>query len=284
MLTKFHPDRLAVVDLLERLTQRETLRNFQSALRSANGQVKEVLLDANAFWENDKIVHLRWFIRDISRRKQLEREILAITERERHSFAMELHDGLGQQLSGIAYLSNVLRERLKQLSPTEASEAERISLLLKNAIEETRRLSRCLSPIQQEPEGLSNALNDLALHTRAIFDVACVFQSPKRILVEDMQTSTQLYRIAQEAVNNAVKHGRAERITLRLIQQKGQICLKIIDNGNGISALSPKRKGMGLRVMHYRAGLLKGALSVNRRKQGGTEVCCTAPFGIFKAK
>jgi PAS domain S-box-containing protein len=101
-LFRFHPDRAALSELLQRLAGRETLRNFQTALCARNSRVKEVLVDANAFWENGKVAHIRWFIRDITRRKQLEREILAITERERRAFSRELHDSLGQQLSGIA--------------------------------------------------------------------------------------------------------------------------------------------------------------------------------------
>ena len=104
----FHSDRGSVGDLIERLTRRETLRNHPAALRARGGRLKEVLVDASALWQRGRIVHIRWFVRDITRRKQLEREVLATSERERRSFARELHDSLGQQLSGIAYLGGVL--------------------------------------------------------------------------------------------------------------------------------------------------------------------------------
>ena len=282
-LAQFHPDRAALLDLLERLARRETLHNFQTALWSRRGRGKEVLIDANTFWEKGKVVHLRWYIRDITRRKQLEREVLATSERERGAFARELHDSLGQQLSGIAYLSNVIRDRLREQRSAEALEVARISKLLKQAIEETRRVSRGLSPVRPEPDGLSIALSELAAHTRDVFGIACRFHSTKSVLVSDSEAATHLYRIAQEAVNNGIRHGRARSINLSLSQRHGRITLSIVDNGKGIDALSPRRKGLGLRVMQYRAGLLQGTLWVRRRSTKGTEVRCSVPASSLKA-
>lgn len=276
-LAEFHDDRAALSGLFERLARRETLRNFQTSLHSHTGRVKEVLLDANAFWENGKIVHTRWFIRDITRRKQLEREVLAISERERCAFSRELHDCLGQQLSGIAYLSNVIRARLADQSSPEASEVARISKLLKEAIEETRRVSRGLSPIQPEPDGLGIALRELASHTCGVFGIECRFACSKSVQIVDYEAAAHLYRIAQEAVNNAIRHGRAQSISISLTQRHALTSLRISDNGKGIGALSPNRKGLGLRVMQYRAGLMQGTLSVRARPSGGTEVLCLVP-------
>jgi len=274
-LREFYPDAEGLRELLGRLARRETIRNFSTVFRARSGRCKEVLLDASAFWAEGRIVDLRWFIRDITRRKQLEREVLAISERERSAFSRDLHDSLGQQLSGIAYLSNVLRERLREERSSAAADAERISRLLKSAIEETRRLSRGLSPVRAEPEGLEAALRDLAAHTGDVFRLQCVFCCPRPVLVADSGTATQFYRIAQEAVTNAIRHGNARRITIRLTRQHGRMTLAILDNGKGIGPLAPRRRGLGLRVMHYRAGLLGGALSIRRRPAGGTEVVCS---------
>jgi len=282
-LSKFHPDRSILAEVLKRLAGRETLHNFQTALRSSGGQVKEVLVDANGFWDNGKVAQIRWFVRDITRRKQLEREVLAISERERRVFSRELHDSLGQQLTGIAYLSNVVRDRLGEQGSDEASEVARISKLLKRAIEETRRMSRGLSPVRPEPEGMTTALKELAGHTRDVFGIACRFHCPKPVLVSDSEAATHLYRIAQESVNNAVRHGRARRITIGLSQRGGLVKLSVTDNGKGITALSPKRKGLGLRVMHYRADLLQGTFSIHRRPEGGTEVCCIVSMSNLQA-
>lgn len=281
-LSRFHVDRAALGDFLQRLTRRETLRNCHTALRSRGGRSKEVVIDASAFWEEGEVAQIRWFIRDITRRKQLEREVLAISERERQAFSRELHDSLGQQLSGIAYLSNVLRDRLREQGSVEASVVGRISRLLRQAISETRRLSRGLSPVRPETDGLANALRDLAAHTRRVFGVACRFVCRKPVKTTNEEAANHLYRIAQEAVNNALRHGKGRRLALELTEQRGRIILRVTDNGKGIGPLSPNRKGMGLRVMQYRAGLLQGSCSVRRRTTGGTEVRCVAPVGSLR--
>jgi len=275
-LARFHSDRTVLPDLLSRLARRETLRNFQTVLRSRRGRLKEVLIDASALWQAGKLEHIRWFIRDITRRKQLEREVLAASERERRTFARELHDSLGQHLIGIAYLSNVVRHRLAEAGSPETAELARICRLLQQAIEETRRVSRGLSPVRPGPDGLATALAELAAHTRGVFGISCHLLCPQPVLVSDSEAATHLYRIAQEAVSNALRHGRARRVTIHLRQLGTRVTLRVTDNGIGISALSPRRKGLGLRVMQYRTGLLQGTLAVRPRRPTGTEVVCAA--------
>jgi len=282
-LREFHPDRADVENILGRLANRETLQNFQTSLRTRSGQGKVVLMDANGLWEKGTLIHTRWFIRDISRRKQLEREVLAISERERRAFSRELHDSLGQQLSGIAYLSNVLRDRLREHGCPEAAEAARMSKLLQQAIGETRRLSRGLSPVRPEPEGLGIALNELAAHTRDVFGIRCCFRPPEAVLVPDNDSANHLYRIAQEAVNNAAKHAHARRIGISLRQAGGKVTLAITDDGVGVGPLSPRREGLGLRIMQYRAGLSQGELSVLPKRGGGTVIKCVVPPPALKA-
>jgi signal transduction histidine kinase len=227
-------------------------------------------------------VHLRWFVRDITRRKRLEREVLAISERERTAFSRELHDSLGQQLSGITYLTNVLRDRLREACSSEAAAAERISGLLKQAIEQTRAVARGLSPVRPEPEGLTAALRELAARSGEVFEIECGFRCRRPVLVGDSEAATHLYRIAQEAVHNAHRHGQAKRITISLTRTQKQVRLRIADNGTGIGTLSPRRRGLGLRIMQYRAGLLQGTVSVRPRLEGGTEVSCIAPSRILR--
>jgi PAS domain S-box-containing protein len=277
-LSRFHADGEVIADLLARLAGRQTLRNLATELRTAHGEIKPVLMDANAFWENGQLVHSRWFVRDISQRKRLEREVLELSDRERRSFAQELHDGLGQQLGGIAYLANVLHERLAESRLPEADEAARIFTLVRNAIEQTRRLARGLSPIRPEPEGLTDALNELAAQTREVFRVDCQFKRQGSVLVEDFVLAGHFYRIAQEAVNNALKHAAAHQIEIRLSGDPKRLTLAVRDDGKGIGPLSPRRSGLGLRIMQYRADLVRGRLMVGPRPDGrGTEVSCTAP-------
>jgi PAS domain S-box-containing protein len=283
-LGEFHPERHVLAQLIRRLAGRETVRNFQTRFRTRKGDQRDVLLDASAFWEGGRVVHLRWFVRDITRRKQLEREVLAISERERGTFSRELHDSLGQQLSGIAYLTNVVRERLRERGSPEVGDVERISGLLKQAIEQARALARGLSPVRPEPEGLSAGLKELASQSSQLFGVKCQFRYPKPVLVGDSEAANHLYRIAQEAVHNAYRHGRATRVTIGLTREREGVLLKIVDDGSGIGPLSPRRKGLGLRIMQYRAGLLAGTVSVRSRRGGGTEVCCVVPAAPMQSR
>jgi len=248
-LGEFHADAAAVKGMLTRLAARQTLHNVSTELLTPNGASRHVLVDANALWEKRRFVHSRWFVRDISRRKQLERELLDLSERERRAFAQELHDGLGQQLGGVAYLSNVLREKLAERNAPEASEATRIFGLVREAIEHTRGISRGLSPIRPEPDGLMIALRQLAAQTKALFRVRCRFDCRKPVLIEDAALAGHLYRIAQEAVNNALKHGKSRRINVRLKCGRGNVTLAVADDGKGIGAISPTRQGLGLHIM-----------------------------------
>jgi PAS domain S-box-containing protein len=282
-LARFGTDHAALPVLLKHLAGRETLRSVQTTLRTQSGRVREVVLDASAFREAGRIVHLRWFVRDITRRKQLEREVLAISERERRAFSGELHDGVGQQLSGIAYVTNVLRERLWEAHSPEVAGAAHVSDLLKQAIEQVRALARGLSPVRSEPEGLGAALRQLAAQSSEVFGIQCGFRCPRPVPVEDNEAATHLYRIAQEAVHNAFRHGRAKRITIALTRTRERIRLRIADNGTGIRRLSPRRKGLGLSIMQYRAGLLQGKVAVRPRPHRGTEVCCIVPAKVLRS-
>ena len=221
-LTSFHPNIALARDLLRRLAQRQTLHNFPTEVRSGKSGTKSVLVDANAFWQGGDFMHSRWFLRDISQRKRLEIELLNISERERRTFAQELHDGLGQQLGGIAYLCNVLRERLRERGAPEAEDARRVSDLMREAIEQARRVARGLSPIQPEPEGLMNALRELALQTKSLFGLHSVFKCPRPAPVYDAELAAHLFRIAQEAVNNALKHAKPRLISIRLTRDRGE--------------------------------------------------------------
>ncbi len=283
-LAEFHPDAALMKSLLERLAARQTLHNFPTELRARDGQTRHVLVDANVLWEHGRFVHSRWFVRDISRRKQLERELLELSEHERRGFAQELHDGLGQQLGGIAYLSNVLREKLTERNAAEAGEATRIFGLVRDAIEQTRRISRGLSPIRAEPDGLMFALRELASQTTELFRVRCDFNCVQPVLIGDVSLAAHLYRIAQEAVNNALKHAKPRRLQVHLRQMRDKITLAVMDDGKGIGKISPQRQGLGLHIMKYRAGLVRGILTVRPRRGRGTEVICSVIHTEAKAR
>ena len=273
----FHNDASLLDSLLAQLAQRQTFHNLPMELVTQEGETRFVLADANAFWEEGKFVHSRWFLRDISQRKRLERELLEISERERRGLAQELHDGLGQQLGGIAYLSNVLREKLRERDAPEAPEAARISDLIHHAIEQARRIARGLSPIRSEPEGLLTALRELARQITELFGVRCEFHCRRPVMVSDPEVAGHLFRIGQEAVNNALKHAKPRSIRICLARGHDRLTLVVGDDGRGIVPVSPTNSGLGLRIMRYRAGLIRGSLSVRRRHRRGTEVICSLP-------
>jgi two-component system, LuxR family, sensor kinase FixL len=277
--------------LVARIRCGEVVEHYETERLRKDGRRIHVSLTLSPIRDSAcRLTGFSTIVRDITEQRRVrealterERELLAIGERERQVLSRELHDSLGQQLSGIAYLCNVVRDRLREAGAAEAAEVARIARLLKNAIEEIRRVSRGLAPVRPEPGGLTNALSELAAHTHDVFGIICRCQCRNRVLVVDSESANHLYRIAQEAVNNAIRHGRAGRITIALSRARGRVTLWVRDNGRGIAGLSPKRKGLGLRVMKYRASLLGGTVLVRRRPSGGTEVRCVAPAAGLKA-
>ena len=223
------------------------------------------------------------FVRDISQRKRLEKEILEISDREQRRIGHDLHDGLCQQLAGIELMSQVLEQKLVAKSKAKAARAAEIARHVRDAIGHTRLLARGLSPVTLESEGLMSALEELAADTGKMFQVACVFECESPVLVHDHAAATQLYRIAQEAVSNAIKHGKARRIVISLQWVGEQNVLAIKDDGVGLPNFVPKT-GMGLRIMQYRAGMIGGAAMVQRDLDGGTSVVCSAPRTLEKGQ
>jgi PAS domain S-box-containing protein len=213
-------------------------------------------------------------IRDITHNVELEREILAISEREQRRLGHDLHDDLCQQLAGIQFLSQTLAGGLAEQKLREAGQAKEIAEMVQRAMTQTRELARGLSPVRFEAEGLADALGELALRTRKVFRTDCRFRGSAAVLVREHTTAIHLYHIAQEAVGNAVKHGKARRIDISLTRNAGSLALKVSDNGVGLPRELPKAAGMGLQIMQYRAGVIGGSLSMHRQPGGGTAVVC----------
>jgi PAS domain S-box-containing protein len=217
------------------------------------------------------------FIRDITERKRLEKEILEISEREKRRIGHDLHDGLCQHLAGVEMMSQVLEQKLSLRSRDAARRAGEIARNVREAISQTRSLARGLSPVTLDSEGLASALQELALNTGKIFGVACRLDCDPPVSVADHAVATHLFRLAQEAVANAIKHGRAKRISIRLTGDRGRVILKVDDDGTGFPAEIFKSKGMGLRIMQSRVGMMDGTLSIERNPAGGACVICSVP-------
>jgi two-component system, LuxR family, sensor kinase FixL len=212
------------------------------------------------------------FVRDITERKRLEQEILEISNREQRRIGQDLHDGLCQELAGIQLMAEVLQQDLK--TKRDSAQAAKIADSVRRAISHTRMLARGLSPVELENNGLMSALHELAQNSAALFHIDCVFKCPTPVLVRDNAAATHLYRIAQEAINNAIKHGRARKISIELTCEGEAARLRVEDNGTGFQTPAPGHHGMGLQIMKYRSEVIGAKLSVTAAPKRGTVVTC----------
>jgi PAS domain S-box-containing protein len=214
---------------------------------------------------------------DITEREQLEKAILNISAREQRRIGQDLHDGLGQHLTGIAFMAKAHEAKLTDQGMHEAADAAKIVRLVNEAIHKTRELARGLLPVLSDEHGLMSALQLWASEVEDLFGVSCQFQCDAPVLIQDYTAATHLYRIAQEAVHNAIKHGRPKNIFIRLSADQERGTLLIEDDGRGISEARANSQGMGLHIMNYRAGMVGGALEVCPDPIKGTIVTCTFP-------
>jgi PAS domain S-box-containing protein len=206
-------------------------------------------------------------------RIRLERQILEISDREQARIGQDIHDGLCQQLIGLAFTANGLASTMVDQSYPEAPTARRICTLLDEAITESRNVCRGLYPVRLKTEGLVPALEELAHTVAERFNIHCSCEADTRRVHCDVTTATHLYRIAQEAVNNAIKHSGGRNVLIRLADENGSIELRITDDGKGLKNLSGRPGGMGLHIMDYRARSVGGDLSI-RSEPGETAVIC----------
>ncbi len=209
-------------------------------------------------------------------RIRLERQILEISDREQARIGQDIHDGLCQQLIGMAFNANSLQQSLGSHSVPEVAIARKLCLLLDEAITEARRVCRGLYPVRLKTEGLVPALEELAHTVTERFNLRCECDLQSRRLLCDVTTATHLYRIAQEAVNNAVKHSGATHVLLRLSTSEGGLELQVQDDGKGMQSSAGRAGGMGLHIMDYRARTIGGSLQIHG-DGSGTSVSCRVP-------
>ncbi|MFY9924689.1 MAG: sensor histidine kinase [Opitutaceae bacterium] len=212
---------------------------------------------------------------EIAERERLERAILEISDRERRSIGHDLHDGLGQHLTGTALVAHALGARMADRKADEAQEMKKIIGLIEDGIEQTRNLAKGLLLAEIEREGLAIALQEFAAATSQNFRVECVCRCEGNAAFEENGTATHLYRIAQEAVRNAVRHGRAKRIDIALEDRGGKVVLSVHDDGTGLAPPGSRGEGLGLRIMTHRASIIGASLAVTAQPGGGTLVICT---------
>lgn len=194
---------------------------------------------------------------DITEQKRLEKEIMRISEIERQSIGQDLHDGLGQKLTGIAFLVEALRSTMETNGYPELSEIEEIKKHVDESIEQTRKIARGLCPVKLESFGLESAIDELAAEITGVFKIPCRIEKKGFITVRDNSTATNLYYIIRESVNNAIRHGKPTEILIRLIENRRRLTATVENDGIVVKKKT-QDKGMGLMIMRYRAHLMRG--------------------------
>jgi len=239
-----------------------------------DGPHLSIVIKFPLFDGDGKIYAIAGIVTDVTERRRLEAQVLEMSEREQRRIAQDLHDGLGQHLTGMSHLAAVLQAKLSERALPEAADAARVVKLLNHAVTQTRTLARGLLPVQLEAGGLMSALEQLAAMVRDLFKIDCCFECPQPVSMPDNVTATHLYRIAQESVNNAIKHGRASQIKIELVDALEIITLTVQNNGLIVSKMRAHQDGIGLRTMRYRAEMIGGSLAFHSDAKRGTMVVC----------
>ena len=211
---------------------------------------------------------------EIKIRSRLEKELLGIAESEQRRIGRDLHDSLGQHLTATALAGKILTKKLASNVAVEPARSEQVVKMIEQAIDLTRNLTRTLHPLELDAEGLENAMKHLADNVAQAFDVTCRFQQSGAVVLDDPAMSIHLYRIAQEAATNAVRHGQAKHIVISLDAANKSLMLAISDDGSGLPPAALTKSGMGLKLMRYRAEMIGGTLDLQNLPAGGLRVVC----------
>lgn len=242
-----------------------------SALKSMNQTLEERV-----------VARTRELKSKLDENSMLERKILEVSDKEQSRIGQDLHDGLGQQLVSVAFSLNMIREKVE--GPERITEVEIASLqdIVDNAISQARNLARGLFPVSLESEGLEIAIRELAGRVTDRFKLPCRVEFGDGVPAFGSDVSSQLYRIAQEAVTNAVKHAGASTITITFQLENGHYVLRVIDDGKGAPRIPTNPDGMGRRIMAYRARMIRAQIRFQSAHQGsGHSVICEMPAGHF---
>ncbi len=288
--SRLHPaDAPRVREALRRVIEGSVdLYEAEYRLRHADGSWRWVL-DRGRALERDaagRAVRLVGFLVEIADPASLEREIIEIANREQQRIGSDLHDGLGQDLTGIALMLRGIGAQLRKEGSAACADIEDVIGLVNAAIESTRSLARGLSPVSAEHDGLAAALQALAARATERYGIPVTFEARiTQPLPNDETAATHVYRIAQEALTNAMRHSRATEVTIVLTASGGELQLEVADNGRGFppvileSSTAGGSNGLGLKIMRYRAQMLGGSLAFGHGAAGGATVRCTCPLG-----
>lgn len=259
--------------IVEHLREEDGSKDYETSWVARDGSRRLLAWSGTILAEENQSSYIIATGIDITERKRLETAILEISAAEQRRIGQDLHDGLGQHLTGIAFMSKVQQQKLSEKGLAEAAEAARIVGLVNEAINKTRELAHGLLPIVSAADGLMSALKRWSAEVEDLFHISCRLRAHQPVLIHDANVSTHLYRIAQEAVNNAIRHGQAQNIIISLSAHRGCGTLKIENDGARIQPDADNRSGMGLQIMNYRARIIGGSLKVETGLWGATITC-----------
>ncbi len=242
--------------------------------RKKNGEYIRIELTATPVMKGRRAEYYLYNMVDISIRKKLEEEILYISEKERIRIGHDLHDGIGQDMTGISYLFRVLSGKLEKGEFPEKEEISRLSEIIDNTKENIRLISKGLCPVNMRSDGIQFALAELCSNMEAIYDISCSFDFDEKISIKDNSVATHIFYIVLESMSNAVKHGASENISVSLKKSGDYIEITVRDDGKGFTNDEESGGGIGLALMKYRADIIGGILNVSNNEPSGVLVSC----------
>ena len=272
----FYPNELP--DVFHRVCSGIEVNHYETVRQRKDGEIIHISLKINPISTSlNTVSSLSLIARDITAKKRLELEILEASERERKKIGKDLHDSLGQNLTGISLQLKILENMLAEQSMKEETEiARRIESMIADSIKQTRSLAKNLLTVTLQSQGLSVALKELAIHAETLYSIDVDCSTGIEEEINDEIIAVQLYHIAQEALTNANRHSDARHIRMYLNEDDSEYILKIIDDGKGFSG-DDEKDGLGLRIMEYRSNMINGRLSVVSHESIGTTVSCRVP-------
>jgi two-component system sensor histidine kinase UhpB len=280
---------------LHRMEPDPTLLNMMTAISSEIGQFMQRRLAEQAVHRAHDELEMRVEQRTaelhtaharlqnaVAERQRLEYELLEITEKERRRIGLDLHDDLGQQLAGLALMTKGLELKLSRRGAPEAPDAAKVHNLVQQAMNHARDLAHDLATLAPTEDNLPAALDGLAKHASEMFKISCQFEGDGTLPVTDPKVASQLYKIAQEAVTNAIKHAKATRVGISLSNGSSRIVLTVHNDGLPFPNMKSPATGMGLRIMNYRAHLIGGSLEIKAAGPRGARLVCSVPLEANK--
>lgn len=216
-------------------------------------------------------------IEALERAVALEHEVTRISEHEQRKIGQDLHDGICQELAAIAFALSSVRDDLAVRDHNETARLDEVLDMLRDAISETRNLARGIFPAQLEEIGLAAMLDELVCSMRRLQGIDATFEMQGEVQISDPEVATHLYRIAQEALGNAVKHGGAPRVWVSLTRRDDMITLEVADEGGGLPQEPLQPQGMGLKTMDYRARIIGASIEIRNKSDRGVSVICRLP-------